>query len=614
MKKLLAFFILMAFPAMADVNVQNYGAISDAIHLTNGTASGTGASSPTANFVVGDVGKSIKITNSYTNVAVFRGTISSVTNATTIVLSGSVTSTCTSTCNIYYGTDNAGFLNTAFTAAAAIPKTSNDKVRVVAPTATNGGGYMFTSALTAPNGLDIDFEAPLYSSVGIGTGDNTIPLDAGDVSFTQLRMDVSGGRGPRIGQAGSNTAYIHYLEVDNVGFNGQAGLSCQGFGFIIDTINIQKGTIGTNWTGCYDIHGVGGIVSSTGSTYGAVLSGTEDFSFNFLCDTVGTACFTADDAHNGKITARAFVNGSNTSSTVLLGSLATGINKGLKIEFIDESGGGYATSVDYTRDSSIHVTALNSPLNSGITNNITHCVNYGTHNAGSLNIVCDRDSAIPLKNGTTYGNLQDNSAGNTVFYGASGVSAKSLTITGTAAPSGDGLYAPAAGVLAFTGNSGISSVFESVSGGVNYPQFTNAAAGSVGNPATVQLHAKGADADIQFFIGAQGNAGTIMTPGAATAPALVTKGFASQSANIFEVWDSASATKASIAPSGNVNTVGVYKVNATQVVGARSTGWTAPTGTATKGGFATSTVTLPNLAQQVKALEDALIAHGLLGP
>lgn len=50
-----------------------------------------------------------------------------------------------------------------------------------------------------------------------------------------------------------------------------------------------------------------------------------------------------------------------------------------------------------------------------------------------------------------------------------------------------------------------------------------------------------------------------------------------------------------------------------QVVGIRSTGWQSATGTATRTTFDTTTVTLPLLAQRVKALIDDLISHGLIG-
>lgn len=55
------------------------------------------------------------------------------------------------------------------------------------------------------------------------------------------------------------------------------------------------------------------------------------------------------------------------------------------------------------------------------------------------------------------------------------------------------------------------------------------------------------------------------------------------------------------------------QVGGTQVVAARRTGWTAPSGTASRATFATSSVTLEQLAQRVKALVDDLTAHGLIG-
>ena len=65
--------------------------------------------------------------------------------------------------------------------------------------------------------------------------------------------------------------------------------------------------------------------------------------------------------------------------------------------------------------------------------------------------------------------------------------------------------------------------------------------------------------------------------------------------------------------SGNMNVAGgdVY-VAGTKVVGARATGWAAPTGTSTRSTFATSTVTTEQLAERVKAMYEDLKAHGLV--
>jgi hypothetical protein len=64
----------------------------------------------------------------------------------------------------------------------------------------------------------------------------------------------------------------------------------------------------------------------------------------------------------------------------------------------------------------------------------------------------------------------------------------------------------------------------------------------------------------------------------------------------------------------NISSGSVYRVNGTNVVGSRITGWGAPTGTSSRGAFDTGIVTLSALAQRVKALIDDLTTHGLIGP
>jgi hypothetical protein len=64
---------------------------------------------------------------------------------------------------------------------------------------------------------------------------------------------------------------------------------------------------------------------------------------------------------------------------------------------------------------------------------------------------------------------------------------------------------------------------------------------------------------------------------------------------------------------GTIAAQNSYWVGANQVVSARRTGWTAPTGTATRTTFDTATVTTAQLAERVKGLIDDLITHGLIG-
>jgi hypothetical protein len=57
----------------------------------------------------------------------------------------------------------------------------------------------------------------------------------------------------------------------------------------------------------------------------------------------------------------------------------------------------------------------------------------------------------------------------------------------------------------------------------------------------------------------------------------------------------------------------LIRVNGTQVVSTRRTGWGVFAGTATRTAFNTKSVTLPQLAERVKALIDDLKTHGLIG-
>lgn len=81
--------------------------------------------------------------------------------------------------------------------------------------------------------------------------------------------------------------------------------------------------------------------------------------------------------------------------------------------------------------------------------------------------------------------------------------------------------------------------------------------------------------------------------------------------------DTAGVTNFSVVGTGkwNLNSTPLYYAG-TQVLSARVTGWGTATGTATKTTFDTATVTLPQLAERVKALIDALhgtAGHGLIG-
>jgi hypothetical protein len=80
---------------------------------------------------------------------------------------------------------------------------------------------------------------------------------------------------------------------------------------------------------------------------------------------------------------------------------------------------------------------------------------------------------------------------------------------------------------------------------------------------------------------------------------------------VFQTGDS--QPRSGITNAGSIQTGPGGTTAPLQVLGSRRTGWGAPTGTATRTTFATSTVTLAQLAERVKALVDDLTTHGLIG-
>lgn len=64
---------------------------------------------------------------------------------------------------------------------------------------------------------------------------------------------------------------------------------------------------------------------------------------------------------------------------------------------------------------------------------------------------------------------------------------------------------------------------------------------------------------------------------------------------------------------GSINIADKFYVQGNQILQGRATGWGAPTGTPTRTTFDTTTVTLPQLAERVKALIDDLTTHGVIG-
>jgi hypothetical protein len=88
---------------------------------------------------------------------------------------------------------------------------------------------------------------------------------------------------------------------------------------------------------------------------------------------------------------------------------------------------------------------------------------------------------------------------------------------------------------------------------------------------------------------------------------------ATQNANAVAVTGGAVSGLSSLSVAGDADVSGDYRVDGVKVVSNRRTGWGTPTGPTSRASFESSTVSVAQLAQRVKALIDDLAAHGLTG-
>ena len=120
-------------------NVKDYGALGDTRKVTDGVANGTTTvTSATANFTTADVGKQIWGNNSSGALIIPFGSIVSVTNATTVIVSNTATGSASGLI-VVVGTDDSD----AIIAANAAAEAAEPRGAVYAP----AGGYLYSKFL-----------------------------------------------------------------------------------------------------------------------------------------------------------------------------------------------------------------------------------------------------------------------------------------------------------------------------------------------------------------------------------------------------------------------------------------------------------------------------------
>lgn len=120
-------------------SIKDYGAVGDAVLLTDGVATASDATftSATANFTSADIGKPIAVFTDATGVGPEFTTIASINSTTSVELTDALTTSKTS-CRFVYGTDDT----TAFQNAL------DDQIKIFVPE----GGYVVTDEIVYSNG------------------------------------------------------------------------------------------------------------------------------------------------------------------------------------------------------------------------------------------------------------------------------------------------------------------------------------------------------------------------------------------------------------------------------------------------------------------------------
>jgi hypothetical protein len=252
-------------------NVLLFGLTPDGVSVTDAatTAASTTLTSASAGFNAStDVGKTISVEGAGAAGATLVTTIASVTNATTVVMSASASTTTTGKA-MTFGTDNTSVLNAMITSIGS------------------GGGqiwfpkgiYVFngTVSIVSLHGMQfvgqsqISTNAAILKFVGTGSGNF---IDVQNASFTQFinlevaNTSLSGFSGNLIAVRNAGVADPAATRFQNVNFNMAAGATATAHGLALDK------SIETHIDNCSFVGGSDGITgqSGAGSSYSNVVS------------------------------------------------------------------------------------------------------------------------------------------------------------------------------------------------------------------------------------------------------------------------------------------------------------------------------------------------------
>lgn len=449
------------------ISVIDYGAVPDTqrvvdVVTTEGSATVTSA---TANFVSGDVGKEVFIAETGITYPVFQGTIASVTNATTVVLSGVCNSSRTAgNAVMYWGTDYATEIQAALDAAGALLDTREvgpnqpyglGNARVIFPTTEAGSCYMFKTSLQVPPKVNISADALLFANVGVAGEQNrewAILLDRGaNIENMTLACNYSqgvlgGGLTEQISSVilnlqiwGAGRDYDETL----VGNEWQTAIRLQGFDWRLGFIWLKGGARGLWLDSASDVQLNNGIL--IGSSYPLICDDVYEASLAIRHDTpvIGSGSIDRCSKVKADLSEFTIINDGFAAGEGLkigVGS-AVDVNQELDLVYRVTRRGGDCVQVSNTRNFNLRLIAENNKprhqTGPGVA--IQNAVVYGSGIIEPCIVDAVLSSDIVPYTGTLVGEYRlngrnlitfsDNLAGNGTTQGTATTLTKFLTVT-----------------------------------------------------------------------------------------------------------------------------------------------------------------------------------------
>lgn len=411
-------------------DVRDYGAQGDAVRLrtVTATAASTSVTASGGSFTNADVGK-VAVVYTENGAGTIR-TIASVQSATQITLSGAAGITASgAAAYLLYGTDDSDAFADAFTAAT--PQGGVDTTvgpnhtmglglrRVFAPAQTGQGGYIVTSQLSVPSGVDLDAPGMIVNMLS----DRYNPvIQLNPYSAVQnILLECMFGAGIKAGTGPANQAHIYMGNVrlwhigESTEVSGaqrsQNGIELSGYHFEIKNL-FAKGGVRT----IYHNPGTDALVNyayAIGAHTAVEINGGNQIAYpQLFVDTCGKSgggtngVIIDNEASNISMNIQAFeVTGTThiLDSVVAVGVINTAVNKDISLRIQANNTGGALLLLTHAQELNAELIGSNAPFPSGATAPITTGVIYGAGNTGINHVHALLETSITPYTGTVQG-------------------------------------------------------------------------------------------------------------------------------------------------------------------------------------------------------------------